>query len=38
MKKEKRMVNYKYKGKIKFSNFRNIQGNYMIAEIEKFQK
>lgn len=26
---------YKGKAKIKFSNFRNIQGNYMIAEIEK---
>lgn len=27
--------NYKGKAKIKFSNFRNIQGNYMIAEIQK---
>lgn len=26
---------YKGKAKITFSNFRNIQGNYMIAEIEK---
>lgn len=26
---------YEGKAKIKFSNFRNIQGNYMIAEIEK---
>ena len=26
---------YRGKAKIKFSNFRNIQGNYMIAEIQK---
>ena len=28
---------YGEKAKIKFSNFRNIQGNYMIAEIEKWK-
>lgn len=33
----KEIINNAYKGKatIKFENFKNIQGNYMIAEIEK---